>query len=59
MIRRDKTNLIYFIPSGMQAVLDDLAREELIANLNDPVWIRLPFDQTTQKCVFSQQILAF
>lgn len=58
-IRHDKTNLIYFIPFGIQAVLDDLALEKLIANLNDPIWIRLSFDQTTQISVFSQQILGF
>lgn len=57
MLRPFETNLIHFIPFGMQAVLNDLALEDMVANFNDAVRIRLPFNQTPQKFVLSQQVL--
>ena len=42
----------------MQALLHRLALEQLVADLQDTVRVRLALDQTAQKCVLPFQILS-
>lgn len=51
------SDLVHFVPFGVDALVDDLALEGLRPDLDDPVRVRLPFDQTAQHLVLAQQVL--
>lgn len=55
---RNQKYLVDFIPFGVDVLFDDLALEELFANLDDPIWVRLALDQPSQELVLANQFLS-
>ena len=54
---RNQKYLVNFIPFGVDVLFDDLALEELFANLDDPIRVRLALDQPSQELVLANQFL--
>lgn len=51
-------HLVNFVPLGMEALLDRLALEQLVADLQDAVRVGLALDQPAQKFILPLQILS-
>lgn len=52
-------HLIHLVPLGVQTLFDGLASEELVADQQHAIWVRLAFDQSAKICVLYFQILSF
>lgn len=49
--------LINFVPLGIETFFYCFAVKQLVADLQDTVWVGLALDQPSQKVIFSFQIL--
>ena len=51
-------HLIHFVPLGVERLLNGLAVEQLVADLQDTIRVRFSHDQPSQELVFALQILS-